>query len=118
MKLLVDVWPYLSSALVLALAMVASAHAILHKRDATATLGWVGVIWMVPVAGGNAFELRMADARAGNFDVTEGFALVAEASTARIAGSVVITKAFRLNAPIPVPQVFDPPLVIRFLHQR
>ncbi|NOY89582.1 MAG: cardiolipin synthase [Deltaproteobacteria bacterium] len=49
--MLADVWPYLSSAFVLGLALVASAHAILHKRDATATLGWVGVIWMVPIAG-------------------------------------------------------------------
>jgi len=51
MKLLVDAWPFVSSVLVLGLALAASVHAILHKRDATATLGWVGVIWMVPVAG-------------------------------------------------------------------
>ena len=51
MKLLVDIWPYLSSGLVIGLAIWASTHAILHKRDATATLGWMGVIWMVPIAG-------------------------------------------------------------------
>ena len=66
-------------------------------------------------AGGNVFELRMPDAPAGNFDVTEGFALVAEASASHIAGSLHITEGFRLDAPVPVPQVFDPPLIIRFM---
>lgn len=31
-----------------------------------------------------------------------------------IEGSVFIREAWRPNAPIPVPQVFDPPLVVRF----
>ena len=57
-------------------------------------------------------------ARAANFDVYEGQALVAEASNERIAGSIVIQRAMRLQAPLPVPQTHDPPLVIRFAIQK
>lgn len=63
----------------------------------------------------NAFLLRMEDAPAGNFNVTDGFVLVTEASNDRIVGSVFAREAWRLNAPIPVPEVFDPPLQFRFL---
>ncbi len=63
---------------------------------------------------GSGFSLRLEGARAGNFDVYEGFALVAEASEDRIAGSMVIQRAMRLSAPLPVPQTWDPPLVVRF----
>lgn len=66
------------------------------------------------MAADHGFSLRLDGARAGNFDVYDGFALVAEASNERIAGSVFIRRAMRLHAPLPVPQVFDPPLVVRF----
>jgi len=63
----------------------------------------------------HAFRLRMPDAPAGNFDVTDGFVLVASATNDRIVGSVVVREAFRFQAPIPVPEVYDPPLQFRFL---
>jgi len=63
---------------------------------------------------GSGFSLRLEGARAGDFDVYEGFALVAEASNERIAGSLVVQRAMRLSAPLPVPQTWDPPLVVRF----
>lgn len=63
----------------------------------------------------NYFELRMPDAPAGDFDVIDGFVLVAEASNERIVGSVFAREAFRPHAPVPVPQTFDPPLQFRFL---
>jgi cardiolipin synthase len=31
--------------------LIASAHAILHKRDSRATVGWVGLIWLAPLVG-------------------------------------------------------------------
>lgn len=34
-----------------ALSLIASAHAVLYKRDVRATVGWVGVIWLVPTVG-------------------------------------------------------------------
>jgi cardiolipin synthase len=33
------------------LALIASGHAILYKRDSRAAVGWVGVIWLVPIVG-------------------------------------------------------------------
>jgi hypothetical protein len=41
--------------------------------------------------------------------------LVAESSGKRIAGSVVLRKVMRLQAPLPVPERYDPPLVVRFM---
>lgn len=76
---------------------------------------WPRGIYPLALTGNNKFELRLDGAAAGNFDVSEGFVLVAEASNDRIAGSVFITQVWRLSAPIPVPEVYDPPLTVRFL---
>jgi len=53
-------------------------------------------------------------AQAGNFDAKEGYVLVASSSGKLIEGSIFLTQAWRAQAPLPVPQVFDPPLHIRF----
>jgi cardiolipin synthase A/B len=42
---------YVAGALTLLLAIAASGHAILWKRDTRAAVAWVGVIWLVPVVG-------------------------------------------------------------------
>lgn len=76
--------------------------------------GILGRAGIDELQGDNGFFLRLDGARAGNFDAYDGFALVAEASNERIAGSVFIRKAFRLQAPVPVPQTFDPPLIVHF----
>jgi cardiolipin synthase len=47
----------LATALWVALTVVASAHAVLNKRDVRAAIGWVGVIWMAPVAGAAAYAV-------------------------------------------------------------
>jgi hypothetical protein len=60
----------------------------------------------------------MPDAPAGSFDVTQGFVLVAEASNKKIDGSIVVQKVMRWLAPLPVPEVYDPPLVIRFMIEK
>lgn len=49
--ILSNVWPHIVAALIFALAVIASAHAILSRRDVRSTLGWVGVIWLAPVLG-------------------------------------------------------------------
>jgi hypothetical protein len=79
---------------------------------------WPRGVYELGRSGTNKFELRLDGAQAGDFDVSEGFALVAEASNDRIAGSVFITETWRLHAPVPVPEVHDPPLVFRFLIER
>jgi cardiolipin synthase len=44
-------WPHLAAWGIIALSAVASAHAILVKRDTRSTIGWVGLIWLSPVIG-------------------------------------------------------------------
>ncbi len=44
-------WPYLVFAFDVTISSVASAHAVLHKRDVRAAIGWAGVIWLAPVLG-------------------------------------------------------------------
>jgi hypothetical protein len=63
----------------------------------------------------HVFKLRLDDAPAGNFDVTDGFVLAAASTNDRLVGSVFVSQAFRYMAPIPVPQTFDPPLQFRYL---
>ncbi len=43
--------PYLVGGADITLAAVASAHAILHKREVRAAIGWVGLAWLAPFAG-------------------------------------------------------------------
>ena len=45
------IWPYLVGLVDIVLAAAASSHAILHKREVRAAIGWVGLIWLVPYAG-------------------------------------------------------------------
>jgi cardiolipin synthase A/B len=50
-ELLYRIWPHVATALTLALALATSCHAVLYKRDTRAAIGWVGLIWLVPVVG-------------------------------------------------------------------
>ena len=54
---LTDLGFYVAAALTLALAVVASGHAILYKRDSRAAVAWVGLIWLAPVAGAVLYAL-------------------------------------------------------------
>src|SRR3954469_15837133 len=53
----VDVWPYILTALDVTVALAASAHAILYKRDARSAVAWVGFIWLVPFLGALLYVL-------------------------------------------------------------
>lgn len=44
-------WPFIAVVVTVVIAGFASAHAILHKRDVRAAIGWVGYIWFVPLFG-------------------------------------------------------------------
>jgi cardiolipin synthase A/B len=46
-----EFWPHVFTAGLLIATIVTSCHAVLHKRDVRATIGWVGIIWLVPVVG-------------------------------------------------------------------
>jgi cardiolipin synthase len=44
-------WPHIFGVALFIAALGTSAHAVLHKRDTRATIGWVGLIWLSPVVG-------------------------------------------------------------------
>jgi cardiolipin synthase len=54
---LADLWQVIAAALTFALSAIASAHAVLYKRDSRAAVSWVGVIWLVPVIGAVLYVL-------------------------------------------------------------
>ena len=66
------------------------------------------------LTGDNNFNVKLDGAKAGNNDAMDGSVLITQASRERIIGSVVLQRVMRLQAPVPLPQAYDPPLVIRF----
>jgi cardiolipin synthase len=52
-----DLWPHLVTALGVTVALAASGHAVLYKRDARAAVAWVGLIWLVPFLGALLYVL-------------------------------------------------------------
>jgi cardiolipin synthase len=50
-------WAFFLAALNFSMTLVASGHAILNKRDAPTTIGWVGLIWLAPILGATAYYL-------------------------------------------------------------
>src|SRR5687768_4323578 len=50
-------WPHLLTALDVCIALAASGHAVLYKRDARAAVAWVGFIWLVPFLGALLYVL-------------------------------------------------------------
>ena len=48
---LVASWPHITSAVAISASIIASGHALLYKRDVRAAIGWVSIIWFVPVLG-------------------------------------------------------------------
>ena len=51
MEQILTFWPHVAAVLNVVLALVASGHAVLSKRDTCAAIGWVGVIWLTPFLG-------------------------------------------------------------------
>ena len=46
-----QIWPHLAAGLAFFAALLASAHALLHKRDSRAAVLWLGFIWLMPLLG-------------------------------------------------------------------
>ena len=51
MTSLLDLWPYLLAAAIPAVQIAAAVHVLLRKRDVRAAVGWMGLIWLVPLVG-------------------------------------------------------------------
>lgn len=48
---LAEFWPHVLALVSTVLALVASGHAVLKKRDTRSAIAWVGVIWLAPILG-------------------------------------------------------------------
>lgn len=52
---LAKIWHWLVAGLTVTLSVLASGHALLHKRDSRAAMVWVGFVWFVPLLGSVAY---------------------------------------------------------------
>jgi len=52
-----DAWRITAGILTILLAVIASGHVVLYKRDSRAAVAWVGLIWLVPVLGAALYLL-------------------------------------------------------------
>ncbi len=44
-------WPHVAAVLTVLVSVLTSTHVVLRKRDVRAAVGWVGLVWLVPVLG-------------------------------------------------------------------
>ena len=56
-ELIKEIWPHIIATLDVVIAVIASAHAVLHKRDTRSAVGWIGLIWLVPILGALLYAL-------------------------------------------------------------
>lgn len=90
-----DIWHWLVLALTLILAVLASGHALLHKRDSRAATLWVGFIWFFPLGGAVLYFIfgvnrikRRAVLLRGNQERFSGRPAVPECSLAQLTTSL------------------------------
>lgn len=86
--------------------------------DDLVEVSWPRGYYELGLTGDNNLQITLDGAAAGNFDTMDGSVLITESSSKRITGSAVLQRVFRLQAPIPVPERYDPPLVIRFMIEK
>src|SRR6266404_5173727 len=46
-----EIWHIGVAGLALLMSLLASAHAVLYKRDSRSAIAWVGFVWLVPLLG-------------------------------------------------------------------
>lgn len=44
-------WPHVLGGTTIAIAALLSCHVVLHKNDPRSAIGWIGVLWLVPLVG-------------------------------------------------------------------
>lgn len=102
-------WPYLASALQIGAALAASAHVVLKKSDERSAIGWVGLIWLVPLVGAvlyvlfgiNRIRRRASDLRPGRLPGPMAAALTAPQPPAAVGPGAAASAAegFAAEAP-------------------
>ncbi len=50
-SLMTAAWPYATTGAIMVVDVIATAHVILNKRDARASVLWIGIIWLSPGIG-------------------------------------------------------------------
>ncbi len=55
LHLLTDAWTQVATPIDLLIAGFVTVHVLLHKRDVAASIGWIGLSWLSPVAGGGLY---------------------------------------------------------------
>jgi cardiolipin synthase A/B len=56
-NVLAELWPALVAIGTIVISVLASSHALLHKRDTRSAVAWVGFVWFVPVVGAILYVL-------------------------------------------------------------
>ncbi len=56
-SLMTAAWPYVTTGAIMIVDIIATAHVILNKRDARASVLWIGIIWLSPGIGALAYYL-------------------------------------------------------------
>ena len=72
-----SIWPVFATALHIFLGIVVTVHAVLHKHDTRAVIGWVGLAWLAPYVGPAAyacFGINRIRRKAVALKVSEGWA--------------------------------------------
>lgn len=82
---LLSFWPVAFASLTFFVDVAATFHAVLYKRDVRAAIGWVGVVWFVPIVGGAMYfafginriqrRARMLRRKHGRSDGTDAYDL-------------------------------------------
>lgn len=83
-----DNWAELIAVTMLLLALLTSAHILLHKRDSRAAATWVGLVWLVPAVGiliylllgVNRIQRRARALTGGELDAVKSWRVAAEPS--------------------------------------
>ena len=57
MSSVLDLWPFLVALAIPAVQVAAAVHVLLRKRDVGAAIGWMGLIWLVPLVGAVLYVL-------------------------------------------------------------
>lgn len=113
-----NIWQWLVAALTLTLAVLASGHALLHKRDSRAATAWVGFVWFVPLGGAVLYFLlgvnrikRRAVLLRGDLERYAARPAVAECSAAQLAASLPTGSQHLTTLARTAARVLDRPLL-------
>jgi len=92
---------YLTAALTLSVALLASGHAMMWKRESRSAVAWIVVIWLVPVAGSLLYLLL-------GVNRIERRATALRRETARAQSALAGPTAPELAGPCAVPEALQP----------